>query len=204
MTNRRALLTDREREIIAGDADVEDSYRYQTISRVRSRFDRLEGDLEALEEHGELAEELREKICQEPSEPKPDEPSKETAEPAGGREDPPSPDPAKDPQASDESYLDGVDLPSGVDREAADEAIRAAAEYIHRESGATMREVVAEVMPNHPLGYDVDGALEKVKAGERFRGAWWRRVVKPGLEAHPDVESPPEGRSAWKHTGAGE
>lgn len=63
VAERRALLTDREREIIAGDADVEDSYRYQTISRVRARFDRIEGDLEAFEKHGDLADELREIVC---------------------------------------------------------------------------------------------------------------------------------------------
>lgn len=64
MGDRRALLTDREREIIAGEADVTDEYRYQTISRVRARFQRLDGDLEALEAHGELAEDLREIICE--------------------------------------------------------------------------------------------------------------------------------------------
>lgn len=63
MSERRALLTDREREIISGKADVEDSYRYQTISRVRSRFGRLEGDLEALREHGDLLKELRDVVC---------------------------------------------------------------------------------------------------------------------------------------------
>jgi len=63
MTERRALLTDREREIITGDADVKDAYRYQTISRVRSRFDRLEDDLEVFEQHGDLADELREIVC---------------------------------------------------------------------------------------------------------------------------------------------
>ncbi len=63
MTERRALLTDREREIITDEADVSDSYRYQTISRVRKRFERLEDDIEALEKHGELAEELREIVC---------------------------------------------------------------------------------------------------------------------------------------------
>ena len=47
MTDRRALLTDREREIVAGEADVSDSYRYQPISRVRARLDRLAGDIEA-------------------------------------------------------------------------------------------------------------------------------------------------------------
>jgi len=63
MADRRALLTDREREIIAGEADVSDDYRYQTISRVRKRFGRLEDDLKVLEKHGELAEELRDIIC---------------------------------------------------------------------------------------------------------------------------------------------
>lgn len=64
MTDRRALLTDREREIISGEADVSDDYRYQTISRVRKRFERLEGDLEALEQHGDLADELRSIVCE--------------------------------------------------------------------------------------------------------------------------------------------
>ena len=65
MGDRRALLTDREREIIIGEADVDDSYRYQTISRVRSRFGRLEEDLAALREHGDLLDELREVVCTE-------------------------------------------------------------------------------------------------------------------------------------------
>lgn len=59
----RALLTDREREIITGNADVSDDYRYQTISRVRRRLDRLGDDMQVLEQHGELAEEVREIIC---------------------------------------------------------------------------------------------------------------------------------------------
>jgi len=63
MADRRALLTEREREIVAGEADVSDSYRYQTVSRVRKRLDELEADLEAMEKHGDLADEFREKVC---------------------------------------------------------------------------------------------------------------------------------------------
>jgi hypothetical protein len=63
MADRRALLTEREREIVSGEADVSDSYRYQTVSRVRSRLQRLEDDLDALEAHGDLAGELREIVC---------------------------------------------------------------------------------------------------------------------------------------------
>ena len=65
MSNGRALLTDREREIVAGEADVDDPYRYQTISRVRQRFSQLEEDLKAMERHGELANEVREIVCKE-------------------------------------------------------------------------------------------------------------------------------------------
>jgi len=46
---RRALLTEREREILRGDADVTDNYRYSVESRVRTRLrERLEEDIQLL------------------------------------------------------------------------------------------------------------------------------------------------------------
>lgn len=64
MADRRALLTEREREIVSGEAnDVSDDYRYQTVSRVRNRLQRLEGDLEAMEKHGSLDDDLRDIVC---------------------------------------------------------------------------------------------------------------------------------------------
>ena len=59
----RGLLTEREREILLGDADVTDNYRYRVVSRVRKKIDRLEEDMIALEAYGELADELREAVC---------------------------------------------------------------------------------------------------------------------------------------------
>lgn len=97
--------------------------------------------------------------------------------------------------------LEDVDFPAGRDREECSAAVYAARDYLREHGPATMREIVGEVMPEHPLGYDVDGALEKVKAGDRYRGAWWRRVVKPGLKALPDVEAPARGASEWRYTG---
>lgn len=48
----RALVTDREREIISGDADVSDNYEYKVKSTVRNRIrKRLGDDIEFLEEH---------------------------------------------------------------------------------------------------------------------------------------------------------
>jgi len=64
VSERRALLTDREREIVAGRADVRDAYRYQTISRIRQRLNRIEDDLQALGEHGDLLVELRAIVCE--------------------------------------------------------------------------------------------------------------------------------------------
>lgn len=66
MADRRALLTDRERDIVSGEADdITDEYRYQTISRIRARLKQIEGDIEALDAHGELGDELREIVCNE-------------------------------------------------------------------------------------------------------------------------------------------
>lgn len=45
----RALLTEREREIIAGNADVSDNYRYKVESTVRNRIKkRLSDDVDFL------------------------------------------------------------------------------------------------------------------------------------------------------------
>jgi hypothetical protein len=61
---RRGLLTDNERAILLGDKDVSDNHYYTTVSRVRKKIERMEEkDIEALEAHGELADELREGVC---------------------------------------------------------------------------------------------------------------------------------------------
>lgn len=61
----RGLLTEREREILSGDADVSDNYRYRVISRVRTKIENLEEDVEILTENREdLLKELREVVCE--------------------------------------------------------------------------------------------------------------------------------------------
>jgi len=61
----RALLTDREIEILSGEADVSDSYRYRVVTRVREKIERLgEVDLRVLDKHHDtLGDELREVVC---------------------------------------------------------------------------------------------------------------------------------------------
>jgi len=62
----RALLTDREREIISGEADVSDNYEYKTRSIVRNRIrKRLGDDVEFLEEYfPEVADLVVEEVCE--------------------------------------------------------------------------------------------------------------------------------------------
>lgn len=61
----RGLLTDREREIIKGKADVSDDYRYRVASRIRNKIKRVDDDVSILEEHrADLLEELREAVCE--------------------------------------------------------------------------------------------------------------------------------------------
>lgn len=92
--------------------------------------------------------------------------------------------------------LEDVEFPQGRDREKCIEAVLAARDYLQEEGKAGMRDFVREVMPDHPLGYDVP----QLEPGDRYRGAWWRRVLKPGLQALPDVEPPAPGQSKWRFT----
>ena len=64
MSQGRGLLTESEREAIAGEAS--DSYRYKTRSFLRDRLKEVEEDIAVLEEHDpELLKELREVVCDE-------------------------------------------------------------------------------------------------------------------------------------------
>lgn len=71
-------------------------------------------------------------------------------------------------------------------------AVNAAVEYVQENGRASMREIVSDVMPEHDLGYQVP----ELEEGERYRGSWWRKVVKPGLEADSRVEKP-SGGGEW-------
>lgn len=63
MAGYRGLLTDREREILTGEADVTQEYVYQIRHRVREKIQRLATDVEILEDHHQdLAEEVRDAV----------------------------------------------------------------------------------------------------------------------------------------------
>ena len=62
----RALMTAKERAILLGEKEVSDKYYYVVVSRVRSRLEKLRLDMEAMEAHDSLADELREIVCSPP------------------------------------------------------------------------------------------------------------------------------------------
>lgn len=63
MGGYRGLLTDREREVLSGDADVSRNYVYQIRTRVRGKIDRLAEDVRILEtDHPDLFERLQEVV----------------------------------------------------------------------------------------------------------------------------------------------
>jgi hypothetical protein len=65
MARTRALLTDRDRELLADEEAGK--RRYQTVSEIRARIhEELSTDVQLLkEQHPELLEELREVVCKE-------------------------------------------------------------------------------------------------------------------------------------------
>jgi predicted CopG family antitoxin len=89
-------------------------------------------------------------------------------------------------------------LPDRIDREGAREAIEAAVSFIERNNGATMREIVPAVGQEHDLGYDVPSEIPQ---GERYRSAFWRKCIRPGLENHPEIQKPNPGQSEWGYVG---
>ncbi len=65
----------------------------------------------------------------------------------------------------------------------ATKAIDAAVSAIETEGSLPKREIVRRVMPEYPLKYDYEKVRRKLENGDRYRGAWWRKVIKPGLQS---------------------
>jgi len=60
----RGLVTNRELEILHGNADVSKKYYHVVVTRVRKRINRLESEIDALNKHDSLGDELREVVCE--------------------------------------------------------------------------------------------------------------------------------------------
>jgi hypothetical protein len=64
VTSYRASLTDREREVLSGDAEVSRNYVYQIRTRFRQKLEELAVDIEILEAtQPDLLVEFEEVVC---------------------------------------------------------------------------------------------------------------------------------------------
>lgn len=168
---RRALLTERERELIA-DPDEEDP-RYVAISRVRTKIqDELTEDVAVLREHHPgLFEELREVVCEEET----------AAQPPPAEEELPPVETVSDPVAD-------LDLPGSGERlERRREAVRTLYEFLQEEGTASRSEFLELVDPEE-VGYS---------SAESF----WTNLVKArdALKQLPGVDAPGEGEHTWRY-----
>jgi len=58
-------------------------------------------------------------------------------------------------------------------------AIAATLQLVASNGGVQRAEIIEQIAPEHPLGYDDIGA----------RGAWWRKVIRPALEESCQYEN---------------
>lgn len=199
MTRRRAILTDRERELLRDD-DAGDQ-RYVAVSRVRTKIqEELVEDISILQEsHPALYEELRDVVCDGTQE------AAVTPEESMERTDPtPPPEPQSDATGGDVDDEGGrVPDPSvgeGV-REELREELAGSGDLLEarvdellkmydvlRERGEAEREELLDAVDVEATKY-------------QDRESVWSNMVKgkDTLRALPGVEKPPTGRTVWTY-----
>lgn len=159
---RRALLTEREREILTGEADVTDNYRYSVESRIRSRLrDNLARDVDVIrEQYPEIFDELIYPAVCEPDPTTEPQPPVDTAE--GGDERGTSAEPAgpPEPRTRDEETLP-ADIEEGLRR------------YLENRppKSAHGKEIVVE-------------AMKELRRNGPMKTAKLQEAVYPGYEEH--------------------
>jgi|AntRauTorcE11898_2_1112593.scaffolds.fasta_scaffold14282_2 hypothetical protein len=173
---RRALLTDRERELIA-DPEAEDA-RYVAVSRVRRKIEEeLTEDVDVLRRHHpDLFEELRAVVCGEEADPPPSAESSEDS-------------PSLPPVESVSDPVADLDLPgSGETLESRREAVHTLYAHLQEEGTATRSDFLELIDPDE-VGYS---------SAESF----WTNLVKArdALKQLPGVEAPSEGEHTWRYS----
>jgi|GEM_PF-1637080 len=207
---RRALLTEREREILAQEADVTDNYRYSVESRVRSRLrDRLGDDIDVIREfYPEMYDDVVfPTVCQ----------------PAGGTDDVDRDGGEERREAAvdterDQSVTDAVEANSdpltarmsdalesidvtgrGAETKAVRrDAIRHAWEELRDRGEATTQELANSAFDEY-----ADHARFGYSASEsHYRGyTFWDSCGREVLKELPGVEAPPQRGNTWRFVG---
>jgi len=93
-------------------------------------------------------------------------------------------------------------MPQKIDEDEAREAIAAVIAMIRKEGSASQLEITKTIMPDWPLTYDVDDALDRLRdPDQRNRTTWWRNAIQPALKAHPAIEKPDSSGQRWEWVG---
>lgn len=187
---QRALLTDTEREILSGERDVKDNYRYSVESRVRSRIHGpLVEDLRVIREnYPEMLEAVEEAVFDvpdtEPAEPYRDGPPRGPDDLAPG-EDPPETLLSDDQEAMLRERLAG----SGAELDGRVDAVGAMYARLRALGEADKDELL--------------GPVNVEATGYAHAESVWSNVVKgkDTLAALPGVEKPGPGMATWRYSG---
>lgn len=199
----RGLLTDREREILAGEADVSDNYRYRVVSRVRTKIENIEQDVAILAESREdLLTELREAVCSDAGSvdiAAGDSSDTQTGDghtggsaPERERELEPAPEPESEPEPESHPLREAAE--TAVDqnwkgswegrREDAVRDLLGLFDWLADQDGAKQKGDFLEQYPEFAGPYPSE---EFPQAGTK-KGGWWRHYVSECLEDIPGVE----------------
>jgi hypothetical protein len=197
MSEGRALLTEREREALAGEETG--SYRYKTRTYLRNRLEKLERDAELLAEHEpELFDRLQAAVCDDAVDAADaDDSSAEDAQDAGVTPDAGAeavtPDRTREAESAAESDIVGAveDALNALDAsEARRAAVRGCIDYLREHGTGQKSDFVDAVYPDHPGGYQSEGG-------------WWNTIGKEHLKAVAEdlnelTPPPAEGSHTWE------
>lgn len=186
--NRRGLLTEREREILASNGDdVTEKYYGVVVTRARQKIERVADDIPALEAHPTLADELHEIVCADDSAPENVAASieeEDTPEPADNRE---------SAESRPENLAKGVEeLGLGPNQQT---AVNAMVAYLREHGTAQKSDFIEDVYPVHSADYDSEEG-------------WWNALGKGTTTAEskgslgdlPGVKKPERGPT-WRWVG---
>jgi len=174
----RALLTEREEEILTDEADVSDKYYYRVVTRVRNKIDRLGRDLELLDEHHDtLGDELRETVGA-TADTDAGETGENGDEDTGDQSDPPTGE--TDDTAGHADVVDRVAEAEGwADDDRLDDrkaAARAVLEFAREHGTVSKQQAKERVYPEHP----VEGQTART---------WYRNTIRPVLNVAAEYDS---------------
>lgn len=195
MADQRALLTDTESEILRGERDVKDNYKYSVQSRVRSRIQKKLGeDVGVLREHEpDIFSVVQEIVCVDTQEAdsQPEEPPKATVEeePRGGE-----PAAVLSESGIEEPLAADSDLPpeSEISNDVWSIVNKVSASWDDEPERLEMRRKAAATALQYAVTHDVylgkssdvvGDIREKYPVEGQNAETWWRKNVRDVLKA---------------------